>query len=77
MIEFDPNVLLRTVRNVYYTYTGSLTTPGCTPGVEFFIYPMAIEIGPEQYKKLLTFGKNARPPQTNTNPIALVTTPAR
>lgn len=73
-IDFDPNVLLRTVGTVYYTYTGSLTTPACTPNVRFFIYPVAIEIGPNQYKKLIRFGKNARPVQTNTNKIQLVRT---
>jgi carbonic anhydrase len=49
---------------VYYTYSGSLTTPPCTEGVQFFILKEPVTIAAKQ---LATFVKlyplNARPVQ--------------
>ena len=48
----------------YYTYSGSLTTPPCTEGVQFFILKEPVTIAAKQ---LATFVKlyplNARPVQ--------------
>lgn len=68
-IDFDPNILLRTIGTDYYTYTGSLTTPECTEGVRFFIYPQAIKISQAQFNKLARFQPNARPLQHNSNRV--------
>lgn len=46
----------------YYQYEGSLTTPGCTEGVTFYILKTPVEISTdqlEQFKKI--FPMNARP----------------
>lgn len=48
----------------YYRYTGSLSTPPCTEGVERFVLKSYVELGASQlaaFKKLL--GNNARPQQ--------------
>jgi carbonic anhydrase len=71
-IDFDVKALLGNAHGNYYTYTGSLTTPHCDEGVQFFIYPNAITISRAQFAKLMTFGKNARPVQENSNPIEYV-----
>ena len=70
-IEFDPNALLATAKGDYYHYTGSLTTPACTEGVRFYIYPRPIVISNAQLGKLATYGKNARPLQENEPPIPI------
>lgn len=46
----------------YYGYAGSLTTPGCSEGVDFYILKMPVEISSTQlatFKKI--FPLNARP----------------
>jgi carbonic anhydrase len=68
-LEIDPTVLLRTAKGSYYKYTGSLTTPACTQGVWFFIYPNPIEMDAGQLRKLETYGRNARPIQHNPKPL--------
>jgi carbonic anhydrase len=70
--RFDPAALLPRARDSYYTYRGSLTTPPCTEGVDFYVYPAPIAIGAAQLEKLQRFGPNARPVQRNSNPITLV-----
>jgi carbonic anhydrase len=48
----------------YYTYPGSLTTPPCTEGVQFYILKQPVTISPSQlaaFKKL--YPMNARPVQ--------------
>ena len=53
----------------YYRYVGSLTTPGCDPGIVFLIRPTPMTIGAAQLGTLRSFGANARPPQPRiTNP---------
>jgi carbonic anhydrase len=70
--RFDPGSLMPAARDSYYTYRGSLTTPPCDEGVDFYVYPVPITIGPAQLDKLKRFGPNARPVQRNSNPITLV-----
>ena len=48
----------------FYGYTGSLTTPGCTEGVDFYILKMPVELSPRQLKQFRhLFPMNARPIQ--------------
>lgn len=74
-IDFDPSRLLATARGSYFAYTGSLTTPPCTEGVDFYVFPRPITIGRAQLDKLIKFGPNARPVQRNANPIRYVRVP--
>jgi len=46
----------------YYHYVGSLTTPPCTEGVDFYILKNPIEMSKEQITAF-PFAKNARPVQ--------------
>jgi carbonic anhydrase len=39
-------------KRVYYTYTGSLTTPPCTEGVEWFIFKNPINVSPKMTQEL-------------------------
>jgi carbonic anhydrase len=46
----------------YYNYAGSLTTPGCSEGVQFYILKTPVELSSAQltaFKKI--FPMNARP----------------
>jgi carbonic anhydrase len=48
----------------YYTYAGSLTTPPCTEGVQFFILKQPVTLSAEQlaaFRRL--YPMNARPLQ--------------
>ena len=48
----------------FYGYTGSLTTPGCTEGVDFYILKMPVELSPRQLQQFRhLFPMNARPIQ--------------
>jgi carbonic anhydrase len=49
--SFDLNLNLPEDKN-YYNYTGSLTTPPCTEGVNWFVFNSPITISVEQVKKL-------------------------
>lgn len=47
-------------------YTGSLTTPPCTPGVQWFVYQTAISLTDQDYQQFSQqIGINARPVQHN------------
>jgi carbonic anhydrase len=48
----------------FYSYAGSLTTPACTEGVDFYILKVPVELSPaqlQQFKQI--FPMNARPIQ--------------
>lgn len=48
----------------YYHYLGSLTTPPCSEGVNWFVLENPIEISPEQIAKFISFYSwNSRPTQ--------------
>ncbi|MEQ8757260.1 MAG: carbonic anhydrase family protein [Coleofasciculus sp. G1-WW12-02] len=48
----------------YYHYTGSLTTPPCTEGVEWYVLKQPIEISSQQLAKFKSvYSGNARPVQ--------------
>lgn len=60
----DPNKLLPTDKKYFY-YSGSLTTPPCTEGVEWIVMSNPIEASKEQIQRLSQMmpPKNARPVQ--------------
>lgn len=48
----------------YYHYVGSLTTPPCSEGVNWFVLENPIEVSPEQIAKFISFYSwNSRPTQ--------------
>lgn len=57
----------------YYRYMGSLTTPPCTEGVNWYVLKNPIEFSKEQIDLMrgLVGGKNARPLQKRNNRIIL------
>jgi carbonic anhydrase len=60
-IQFDTRALLPQ-NKAFYSYEGSLTTPGCAEGVQFYILKTPVEVSKkqlEQFKKL--YPLNARP----------------
>ena len=60
-VKFNPAVLVPAALT-HYSYEGSLTTPPCTEGVNFFILKTAMDIGKKQVVDF-PFKKNARPVQ--------------
>ena len=48
----DASAILPTATTDYFHYKGSLTTPPCSEGVHWFIFPDAIEVSAEQVGKL-------------------------
>jgi carbonic anhydrase len=62
-VEFDLNALLPKGTELY-TYTGSLTTPPCSEGVQWFVLAQPIEISVQNVKQFVKLlGHNARPVQ--------------
>ena len=58
----------------YYRYSGSLTTPPCSEGLRWFLWPALIEVAKEQidaYVKLI--GQDARTPQPLNGRMVLFT----
>lgn len=54
--------------HLYYTYTGSLTTPPCTQGVRWLVLQEPVEISAEQMEAFAAlFEMNARPVQPLNN----------
>jgi carbonic anhydrase len=71
-VQFDATALLPATRD-YFTYGGSLTTPGCDEGVTWLVLTQAISASPSQRARLGPFGLNARPVQPrNGRPIVRV-----
>lgn len=60
---FDPSLLLPKQRG-YYAYTGSLTIPPCTEGVEWRVFKEQMDVAARQQTAIARFmGRNARMPQ--------------
>ncbi|MBF0092960.1 MAG: carbonic anhydrase family protein [Alphaproteobacteria bacterium] len=58
----------------YYRYTGSLTTPPCREGVNWFVLKTPMQFSAEQIKQISdVMGRNARPVQERHNRIVLGT----
>jgi len=60
-VKFNPAVLVPAALT-HYSYEGSLTTPPCTEGVNFFILKTTMDIGKKQVA-VFPYKKNARPVQ--------------
>lgn len=60
-VKFDPSSLLPAALT-HYSYEGSLTTPPCTEGVNFYILKTPVDIGKKQVADF-PFKRNARPVQ--------------
>jgi carbonic anhydrase len=61
-VQFNPSDLLPSSLN-HYAYEGSLTTPPCTEGVNFYILKSSVELSKAQLAKF-PFKMNARPVQS-------------
>jgi carbonic anhydrase len=60
-VKFDPSSLVPAALT-HYNYEGSLTTPPCTEGVNFYILKTPVDIGKKQVMDF-PFKRNARPVQ--------------
>ncbi len=60
-VKFDPSSLVPAALT-HYTYEGSLTTPPCTEGVNFYILKTPVDISKKQVMDF-PFKRNARPVQ--------------
>lgn len=54
-ILFEPRKLLPKGNGKFFTYSGSLTTPPCTEGVNWYVYQTPITMSAEQIEKLRSF----------------------
>ena len=63
-VEFDPTLLLPK-RRIFYSYPGSLTTPPCSEGVNWYVLAAPMTLSAKQIDAFVRiFGNNARPVQT-------------
>ena len=60
--DIDPQELLPKDTNHFYHYVGSLTTPPCSEGVEWFILKDTDNISPKQLKRFRRFYENNERP---------------
>jgi carbonic anhydrase len=60
-VKFDPSSLVPAALT-HYNYEGSLTTPPCTEGVNFYILKTPVDISKKQVMDF-PFKRNARPVQ--------------
>ena len=66
-IKINPEEVLPAARS-YYSYTGSLTTPPCTEGVNWFILENQPTVSKAQVNKFISiFPKSTRPVQPLNN----------
>jgi carbonic anhydrase len=64
-IKLNPRSLLPKDKKHFYTYAGSLTTPPCHEGVQWFMLAKPITVSPDQIAKLESlYDRNNRLPQT-------------
>lgn len=54
-IPFDPSKILPKAAKKFYTYAGSLTTPPCTEGVNWYVYSSPISMSEAQLDALRGF----------------------
>jgi carbonic anhydrase len=73
-IDF-PNLLPKELREYYYTYAGSLTTPPCTQNVTWYVLGAPRTIRELDLRNLGALGANARPIQVNPLPVTYVRPP--
>ncbi len=57
-VRLNPNLLLPTNRRQFFTYAGSLTTPPCSEGINFYIFSQPITISAEQLAALKNLDNN-------------------
>jgi carbonic anhydrase len=63
-IRIDPQDLLPKDKSHYYHYVGSLTTPPCTEGVEWYILSKPVSASLDQIKVMRSYyDNNYRPVQ--------------
>lgn len=72
-VRIDFTKLLPTeLRENYYTYAGSLTTPPCTENVTWYVLGTSRKIPESDLRNLGALGANARPIQTNQLQVTYV-----
>lgn len=54
-VIFNPKKLLPTGDGRFFTYSGSLTTPPCSEGVNWYLYQTPLAISPGQLNQLVQF----------------------
>lgn len=63
-VVITPNNLLPNAKKDFFTYAGSLTTPPCTEGVDWYVLREPIEVSEDQIAQFEVFySENARHPQ--------------
>ncbi|NDG88332.1 MAG: hypothetical protein EBY15_10370 [Gammaproteobacteria bacterium] len=65
-VRLNPNLLLPKNRRQFFTYAGSLTTPPCAEGVNFYIFTQPITISSDQLAALKKLYDNNN---RNTQPL--------
>ncbi len=57
-VRLNPNLLLPTNRRQFFTYAGSLTTPPCSEGINFYVFSQPITISSDQLAALKNIYNN-------------------
>lgn len=57
-VRINPMAFLPRNTNSYFTYAGSLTTPPCNEGINFYVFPQAITISSAQLASLKALYNN-------------------
>jgi carbonic anhydrase len=71
-VKLNPMGLLPTNRREFFTYAGSLTTPPCSEGINFYIFKQPITISADQLAalKAIYSGNNRTPQDLNGRVIS-------
>ena len=69
-IPLNLNDILPTDKR-YYTYTGSLTSPPCSQGLQWIVFKEPVKVSAAQIQKFATLYHNARPIQPLNNRLIL------